>query len=135
MTQVHRLGAVADFPDGEAVPAEVAGRRVVVVRTGASVCVVADRCPHLGFPLSHGPGGRSYTDGVIQCPWHNSRFDFCSGTNLDWASGFAGRKVPRWSRRLVALGRTPRPLTTFSARVEDDEVLVELPEPAAGSAR
>lgn len=131
MSQLHRLGDLTDFPDGEAVPAEVAGQRIVVVRTGGSVCVVADRCTHLGFPLSHGPGGRHYADGVIQCPWHNSRFDICTGENLDWASGFAGRTVPRWSRRLVALGRKPRPLTTFPARVDAGQVLVELPDPAS----
>jgi nitrite reductase/ring-hydroxylating ferredoxin subunit len=125
---IRTLGPVSDFPDGTPVPAEAAGHRVLVVREGSTVCVVADRCPHLGFPLSRGPGGRHYADGVVQCPWHNSRFELCSGRNLDWASGFAGRPVPRWSRRLVALGRTPRPLTVYPARVEGGEVLVEFPD-------
>jgi nitrite reductase/ring-hydroxylating ferredoxin subunit len=127
------LGPVSAFPEGELVPVEVAGHRLVVVREGSTVCVAVDRCPHLGFPLSRGPGGRHYADGVVQCPWHNSRFELCSGRNLDWASGFAGRAVPRWSRRLVALGRTPRPLTLVTARIEGGDVLVDLPDAAAGA--
>jgi nitrite reductase/ring-hydroxylating ferredoxin subunit len=134
MADTRSLGPAADFPDGELVPVEVAGHRLVVARDGETVCVATDHCPHLGFPLSRGPGGRHYEDGVVQCPWHNSRFELCSGRNLDWASGFAGRPVPRWSRRLVSLGRAPKPLTVLPARVEAGQVLVELPHaPAAGS--
>jgi nitrite reductase/ring-hydroxylating ferredoxin subunit len=128
VAETRPLGAVADFPDGQLVPVEAGGRRLLVAREGTRVCVIADHCPHLGFPLSRGPGGRHYEDGVVQCPWHNSRFELCSGENLDWASGFAGHAVPRWSRRLVALGRRPKPLTVFPARVEDGQVVVELPD-------
>jgi nitrite reductase/ring-hydroxylating ferredoxin subunit len=49
--------------------------------------------------LTSGPGGRNYADGVIQCPWHNSRFVVRSGENLDWTPGIAGRSVPAWLRR------------------------------------
>ena len=44
---------------------------------------------------THRPGGLRYEDGVVQCPWHNSRFDVCTGENLDWVTGFAGHQVPR----------------------------------------
>jgi nitrite reductase/ring-hydroxylating ferredoxin subunit len=49
-----------------------------------------------------------------------------TGENLDWASGVAGREVPRWSRRVIAVGRKPAPLTTYPVVVEGDEVFVEV---------
>jgi nitrite reductase/ring-hydroxylating ferredoxin subunit len=121
-----RIGRVEDFAPDSVTDVEVAGKKLVVARDGEGVCAVQNRCPHLGLSLTSGPGGRHYSDGVITCPWHNSRFEVRSGENLDWAPGFAGLSVPRWSRRLMAAGRKPAPLTTYAVAVEDGEVFVEL---------
>jgi nitrite reductase/ring-hydroxylating ferredoxin subunit len=108
------------------VEVQVEGTTLIVARDDQGVCAARDRCPHLGLSLTSGPGGRKYEDGVVQCPWHNSRFDVRTGENLDWAPGFAGRSMPRWSRTLIAAGRKPAPLTTYPVIVEGDEVFVEL---------
>lgn len=124
---VITLGRLDDFPVGHATPVTVDGHHYIVVRESESPdepCVVDDRCPHLGFSLTKGPGGRNYEEGVITCPFHNSRFNVCSGENLDWASGFAGRSAPKWSRRLIAMGRKPAPLATHSATVVDGQVVI-----------
>ncbi len=126
MTRRIRVGAISDFEDGQLVDVSVEGTSVVVAREGDTFCAARNRCPHMGFPLSKGPGGLRFEDGVVQCPWHNSKFELCSGKNLDWASGFAGRDVPKWSRRLVALGRRPAALTTYRVVVEGEDVYVEL---------
>jgi nitrite reductase/ring-hydroxylating ferredoxin subunit len=118
------VGHLVEFADGELVAVDVGGHALIVARLGDEVHVAANRCPHLGFSLTRGPGGLRYSGGVVQCPWHNSRFDVCTGENLDWVSGFAGRRVPRWSRQLVALGRKPRDLKILPARVEDGRVVV-----------
>ena len=124
MARQVKVGTVSDFPPGELVQVDADGTALVVARDGDSFCAASNRCPHLGFSLTKGPGGVRFTDGVVQCPWHNSRFELCSGANLDWATGFAGRDVPRWSRRLVALGRQPKPLATYPVIVEGEDVLV-----------
>ena len=80
----------------------------------------------MGLSLTSGPGGKRYSDGVIQCPWHNSRFVVRTGENLDWVGGLAGRSVPGWSRRVLAAGRQPAPLHTYPVVLEGDDVLVEL---------
>lgn len=121
-----RLGPLLDFPDGGLVSVEVDGHALIVARIGDEVHVAVNRCPHLGLSLTRGPGGLKYADGVVQCPWHNSRFDVCTGKNLDWVSGFAGRSVPRWSRQLVALGRKPSDLRKLPASVRDGQVVVTL---------
>lgn len=121
-----RVGTVADLADGALHAVDAAGTSLVIGLAGGEIRAARNRCPHLGLPLSRGPGGVRYADGEVTCPWHNSRFDLASGQNLDWAPGFAGRNMPRWSRRLIRLGRTPTPLTTYDVVIEDGEVYVEL---------
>lgn len=121
-----RVGSVADFADGNLHPVQVSGVSLVVGLAGGSLCAARNRCPHLGFSLTTGPGGLSYQDGQVVCPWHNSRFDLASGENLDWTPGFAGKDMPSWSRKMIALGRRPSPLTTYEVVVDGDEVYVEL---------
>jgi nitrite reductase/ring-hydroxylating ferredoxin subunit len=126
MTDRVRVGSVSDFTDGQLHSVDPAGTPVIVAQVGGSLCAARNRCPHLGFSLTKGPGGLGFTDGEVTCPWHNSRFDLRSGENRDWAPGFAGRDMPRWSRRLIALGRKPAPLTTYPVDVEGEDVFVEL---------
>ena len=121
-----RIGSAADLADGQLHAVDVEGTSIVVGVAGGSLWAARNRCPHLGFSLSKGPGGVKYDDGQVVCPWHNSVFDLASGENRDWAPGFAGRDMPRWSRRLIALGRKPAPLTTYPVVVEGDDVYVEL---------
>lgn len=121
------LGRLDDFAVDAATPVKSSGTTYVVVRRAESpdeVCVVLDKCPHLGLSLTKGPKG-GYADGVITCPWHNSRFEVCSGENLDWAPGFAGLTAPGWSRKLIAMGKSPAPLHVVPASVVDGEVVVE----------
>jgi nitrite reductase/ring-hydroxylating ferredoxin subunit len=126
MAQRVRIGRVEEFAPGSMREVEVAGTKLVIARDDEGICAARNRCPHLGLSLTSGPGGQHYADGVVTCPWHNSRFVVRTGENLDWASGIAGRSIPRWSQRLVSAGRRPAPLTTYSVVVEGDDVFVEL---------
>lgn len=123
-----RVGNVGELSDGRLHQVDAGGTAVIVGQSGDSLCAAKNRCPHLGLSLTKGPGGTKYADGVVTCAWHNSRFEFASGENRDWAPGFAGRDMPRWSRRLIALGRKPAPLTTYPVTVVGDDVFVELPD-------
>jgi len=119
-----RVGPLSDFPDGGLLGVDADGNRLIVARKGNEVHVAVNRCPHLGFSLTKGPGGLKFDDDVVQCPWHNSRFNVCTGENLDWVTGFAGRQIPKWSRRAVALGRKPHGLKMLAASVRDGDVYV-----------
>lgn len=119
-----RVGSLSDFADGELACVEIGGHRLIVARDGDAIYTAHNRCPHLGFSLTRGPGGMKYENGVVQCPWHNSRFDICTGKNLDWATGFAGRQAPRWSRSMIALGRRPRDLDTLPTTLREGDVYV-----------
>jgi nitrite reductase/ring-hydroxylating ferredoxin subunit/uncharacterized membrane protein len=59
---------------------EVEGVGVLLSRSrGGEVCAIAATCNHFSGPLEQ---GEREEDTVI-CPWHNSRFDLCSGQPID----------------------------------------------------
>ena len=121
------LGPLSGFPVDAATPVKAGGTGYVVIRSSEApdeVCVVVNRCPHAGLSLTSGPRG-GYADGVITCPWHQSRFDVCTGENLDWTPGVAGIPAPRWSRKLIAMGKSPAPLTVVPARVVEGDVVLD----------
>ena len=122
-----QLGPIKDCPFDRPTAVTIDGETYVVIRTSQSpdeVCIVRDRCPHAGLSLSRGPRG-GYEDGVITCPWHNSRFDVCTGENLDWTPGVAGIPAPKWSRRLIAMGKSPAPLTVLASSIRNGQVVVD----------
>lgn len=122
------LGRLADFELDHPTAVTADGTSYVVVRRSEQpdeVCVVVNKCPHAGLSLTKGPRG-GYADGVITCPWHQSTFDVCSGANLDWTAGLAGIPAPRWSRKLIAMGKAPAPLDVVPARVTDGEVVIDV---------
>jgi nitrite reductase/ring-hydroxylating ferredoxin subunit/uncharacterized membrane protein len=103
----HGIGAVADFPVGEAVRRHIDDVPVVVVReSGEQVHALADMCSHLGGPLSSG----EVTDGCVRCPWHGSVFRLSDGWNV---RGPATAAQPVFDTR-VAGGRV-------EARLRDQE--------------
>ena len=60
---------------GEMRPVVVGPRRLVVLRTERGVHAYADRCPHLGVPLS----GGTLQDGTLTCSAHHFQFDADTG--------------------------------------------------------
>lgn len=126
MAENVRIGTLEEFSDGELHAVKAGSTGVVVGMVEGTLYAARNHCPHLGLSLTTGPGGKTFADGEIQCPWHNSRFNLCTGDNLDWTPGFAGRSMPRWSSKLIALGKKPAPLTTYPVTVQGTEVFVEL---------
>jgi nitrite reductase/ring-hydroxylating ferredoxin subunit/uncharacterized membrane protein len=64
---------------------EVEGVGVLLSRTSAGeVCAIAATCNHFSGPLEE---GEREGDTVI-CPWHNSRYDLCSGEVIDGPAVF-----------------------------------------------
>lgn len=119
MNQRVKVGTVADFSE-KPTPVDVDGISILITRVGDKLCAVRNNCPHWNVSLSNG----KVEDGAIICPLHNSRFDLCSGENLDWVPGVAGFKLPDWTRRMIAMGKDPQGLTPYQIEVIDDEVIV-----------
>jgi nitrite reductase/ring-hydroxylating ferredoxin subunit len=99
----HDVGAVADFPDGRPVRRLVGEVAVLVLRDAdGALSALADRCSHLGGPLSDG----EITDGCVRCPWHGSTFRLSDGWNVT--------------------GPATAPQPCFDTRVTDGRVWVRL---------
>lgn len=93
---------------------------VVLTRIAGKVHALDARCPHLGFSLKNG----TVEGGVIRCPWHGSRFDMRSGAVRGWVDAFYGKPMPRWTHRLIELGRKPRDATCVPVQERDGEIIL-----------
>jgi nitrite reductase/ring-hydroxylating ferredoxin subunit/uncharacterized membrane protein len=81
---------------------EVEGVGVLLSRTSAGeVCAIAATCNHFSGPLEEG----EREGDTIVCPWHNSRYDLCSGQVIDGPAVF--------------------PQSRYEARVRDGKIEVK----------
>ncbi|MFM8319379.1 MAG: Rieske 2Fe-2S domain-containing protein [Chloroflexota bacterium] len=75
--------AETELPDGRPVKAWMDEIPLVLVRRGGQVFALADRCAHMGGPLSE---GQFHEDRSITCPWHCSTFSMEDGRVLQGPS-------------------------------------------------
>jgi len=94
---------LADVAVGRPKLVEKEGARVVLVRVGDRVHALGDVCAHKGGPLSEG----KLSGTRLACPWHGWMYDVRTGQCM-----FPGRGAA---------------VPSYTARVEGDDVLVELP--------
>lgn len=117
-----RVAASEEVQEGRLFAAKVADTRVLLSRVAGRVHAVIDRCPHMGMSLAKG----KLEGSVVTCPWHNSRFDLCTGRNLDWVNAVLGVPMPKWTHRAIAMGKSPAPLKTLHCEERGGEILVAL---------
>ncbi|MCD6060419.1 MAG: hypothetical protein K0R03_1438 [Moraxellaceae bacterium] len=117
------VAASGDVKENELLTVKGGGTPLIVTRIAGKVQAFSSKCPHLGMSLARG----TVKDGAVTCPWHGSRFDICTGQNLDWCNAFAGLPLPTWSHRLIAMGKKPAPLPVYEASEENGKVFVRLP--------
>jgi nitrite reductase/ring-hydroxylating ferredoxin subunit/uncharacterized membrane protein len=48
---------------------------ILIYKKGDSICAISETCSHAGGPLAEG----ELIGNLVQCPWHASRFDVCTG--------------------------------------------------------
>ena len=112
------IGARDDVREGELTRAIHEGTTYLLTKVGNDYYVIENRCPHLGWSMARG----EVREGVLRCPWHGSRYDVCTGENLDWVNAFAGVRMPTWSHRLIALGKDPGPVRSHKLIVDGDSL-------------
>src|SRR6187551_3062677 len=100
------LGLLSELPEGTARRYDVAGHRLAVVRLGDDVYALGDRCSHADFSLSEGEINED--ERTLECWKHGSEFDLETGEALTLPA--------------------TRPVPTYEARVEGDEIVVVIDE-------
>ena len=63
------------IPEGTLVKARLGINTLVLIRDGERILALHDTCSHAGGPLSEG----TYADGMVECPWHFSRYRMADG--------------------------------------------------------
>jgi nitrite reductase/ring-hydroxylating ferredoxin subunit len=71
------LGGLDDIPQGGPTKLKAGINDLAIVREGDTILAVHAQCAHAGGPLGDG----SVANGVIECPWHGSRFRLADGHN------------------------------------------------------
>ena len=116
------VGNGDQFEEGKVSKIDAGGTSVIVTRYNGELCAVRNQCSHMNVPLD----GGKVSNGTITCPLHNSKFDMCSGKNLDWTPGFMGIKVPNWTQRMIAMGKEPQGIASYTVIEEENDVYIEL---------
>ena len=68
--------ASGEIPEGRPIKAKLGVNTLVVVRQGERVLALHETCAHAGGPLSE---GKLVDGGIIECPWHFSRYRLADG--------------------------------------------------------
>ena len=110
-----RVADVDEIREGRGHGVYLDGIKVAVFRKGRDYFAVADRCPHMGASLSEG----HFYRGVVQCHWHNWRFDVSTGRCEQKAWARLALYDVRVEGRDVLL--RPRPQPPVPARPADEE--------------
>ena len=74
-TKFTRVMLEGQLTDNMLVKAMAGDTPILLLKRGNAICAISETCSHAGGPLSEGE-----LDGnLVQCPWHASRFDVCTG--------------------------------------------------------
>lgn len=118
--EMIQVANISDIKEDTLFSVRAGKEKLLLTRVNGKLCAFENRCPHLGLPLEKG----NIAQGVITCPWHNSSFDVQTGENMDWCTGVAGKPMPGWTRKLIAMGKKPRPLALREVKEEGGAVFV-----------
>lgn len=99
-----RIAALADLADRGGTPVEIAGRSLLVCRSGAGTFVIENRCSH---QLAKLEGGKVKGPHIF-CPLHGVRFDLRDGSPTGTL--------------------TKTPIKVFASTIDDDAVYAEIDE-------
>jgi 3-phenylpropionate/trans-cinnamate dioxygenase ferredoxin component len=104
MSEFIKVAELNGLDDGDLMAVEIDDEPVCLVKVDGSIYAFTDNCTHISGPLNEGE-----LDGeVLTCPWHGAQFNVRTG------------KVLR--------GPARQDIQTYPVRVEDNSILVSLPD-------
>lgn len=79
MAEFMKVASTGDIPPGSGISVEVGDKPIAVFNCDGTFYAIDDTCPHQGGPLGEG----EIEGTVVACPWHEWRYDVCTGVNVD----------------------------------------------------
>lgn len=121
MTAHHRVGRLADFPEGSHLVVDAGGREIGIFNVRGRLYALPNVCLHQSGPLCRGRTSGTLAASaetgwkrvwikegeIIICPWHGLEFEIVTGRCL----AFPSRRLPVYAVRVegdgvfVSLGR------------------------------
>ncbi len=116
-----KIANTSDINLEKAFKASANGQSVLVAKVGDGYCAIANKCPHLGLPMAKG----KLENGVLTCPFHGSKFEVCTGKNVEWVESFVGIPLPSVAQKVMAMGKAPTDVASFTVTQEGDDLFVD----------
>ena len=103
-----RVAGSSDVAEGQIVPIEAGGEKLLLTRSGGEYFAAQRKCPHLGLNLCRG----KIEDGAVVCMFHKAKFDLRTG------------KIARDPKLLFIGMKAKTDLKVYPVKVEGEDVLV-----------
>ena len=116
-----KIATTADVSADKVLKASANGKSVIVAKVGDKYCAIANKCPHFGLPLAKG----KFENGVITCPFHGSKFEVCTGKNVEWVESFVGIPLPNIAKKAIAMGKAPTDVANFAVTQEGSDLFID----------
>jgi 3-phenylpropionate/trans-cinnamate dioxygenase ferredoxin subunit len=89
---------------------QAGNRTIMLASVDGLPYAIADKCPHMGFPISNG----KFENGIIQCKEHGLEIDVKTGQVLD---------TPKAT--FLKIASIDRTLRTYPTKVENGKVYID----------
>lgn len=116
-----KIATTADVSAEKVLKTTANGQSVLLAKVGDKYCAIANKCPHVGLPLAKG----KFENGVITCPFHGSKFEICTGKNVEWVESVVGIPLPGIAKRMMAMGKAPTDVASFAVTQEGEDLFID----------
>jgi nitrite reductase/ring-hydroxylating ferredoxin subunit len=116
-----QIATTSEVSTNKVLKTKANSQSVIVAKVGDKYCAIANKCPHLGLPMSKG----KLENGVITCPFHGSKFEVCSGKNVEWVQSVVGIPLPDVAKKMMAMGKTSTDVASFAVTQEGEALFIE----------
>lgn len=119
MTKI-KIATTSDVSTDKVLKANAGKKAVIVAKVGNNYCAIANKCPHLGLPLSSG----KLENGVVTCAFHGAKFEICTGKNVGWVESAMGIPLPDFAKKMMAMGKEPTDAENFAVSQEGEDLFI-----------
>lgn len=116
-----KIATTSEVSSDKVLKVSANGKSVLVAKVGDKHCAIANKCPHFGLPLAKG----KFENGVITCPFHGSKFEICTGKSVEWVDSLVGIPLPGFAQKMIAMGKAPTDVASFSVTQEGTDLFIE----------
>lgn len=117
-----KIATASEISTTKALKVKANGQSLIMAKVGDRACAIANKCPHLGLPLSSG----KLEDGIVTCPFHGAKFDISTGKNVKWVSSVMGITLPEMGQKMMAMGKEATDVACFAVTQEGDDLFVDV---------